>query len=101
MVIWVFLLPYPAETLANVYDQLKNDGKVKRGWLGVFIQEVDQDLAKSFGMDKPKGAVIAKILDKSPAQKADFQQGDVILMYDGKDVLKVKRPSFTSGLYIS
>ena len=63
----------PAETLANVYDQLKNNGKVKRGWLGVFIQEVDQDLAKSFGMDKPKGAVIAKILDKSPAQKADFQ----------------------------
>ena len=44
----------PAETLANVYNQLKNDGKVKRGWLGVFIQEVDQDLAKSFGMDKPK-----------------------------------------------
>ncbi|MFT4517054.1 MAG: serine protease Do [Gammaproteobacteria bacterium] len=80
----------PAETLTNVYNQLKNDGKVKRGWLGVFIQEVDQDLAKSFGLDKPKGAVIAKILDKSPAQKADFQQGDVILMYDGKDVLRSK-----------
>ncbi len=80
----------PAETLTNVYKQLKNDGKVKRGWLGVFIQEVDQDLAKSFGLDKPKGAVIAKILDNSPAQKADFKQGDVILMYDGKDVTRSK-----------
>ena len=80
----------PAETLTNVYNQLKNDGKVKRGWLGVFIQEVDQDLAKSFGLDKPKGAVIAKILDNSPAQKADFKQGDVILMYNGKDVMRSK-----------
>jgi len=80
----------PAETLTNVYNQLKNDGKVKRGWLGVFIQEVDQDLAKSFGLEKPKGAVIAKILDNSPAQKADFKQGDVILMYNGKDVMRSK-----------
>ncbi|MBT3548546.1 MAG: Do family serine endopeptidase [Gammaproteobacteria bacterium] len=80
----------PAETLTNVYNQLKNDGKVKRGWLGVFIQEVDQDLAMSFGLEKPMGAVVAKILDKSPAQKADFKQGDVILAFNGKDVKKSK-----------
>ena len=80
----------PAETLSNVYKQLKKDGKVKRGWLGVYIQEVDKDLAISFGLDKPKGAVVAKILDKSPAQKSGLMQGDVILSFDNKDVKKSK-----------
>tara|TARA_B100001778_G_scaffold129352_1_gene106385 strand:+ start:489 stop:1904 length:1416 start_codon:yes stop_codon:yes gene_type:complete len=80
----------PAETLATVYKQLKNDGKVKRGWLGVYIQEVDKDLAASFGMDKPKGAVVAKILDKSPAQKSGFKQGDVILAFNDVDINKSK-----------
>ena len=80
----------PAETLSSVYKQLKKDGKVKRGWLGVYIQEVDKDLAISFGLDKPKGAVVAKILDKSPAQKSGLMQGDVILSFDNKDVNKSK-----------
>ena len=80
----------PAETLSNVYKQLKKDGKVKRGWLGVYIQEVDKDLAISFGLDKPKGAVVAKILDKSPAQKSGLMQGDIILSFDNKDVYKSK-----------
>ena len=80
----------PAETLATVYKQLKNDGKVKRGWLGVYIQEVDKDLAASFGMDKPRGAVVAKILDKSPAQKSGFKQGDVILAFNDVDINKSK-----------
>jgi serine protease Do len=80
----------PAETLSNVYKQLKKDGKVKRGWLGVYIQEVDKDLAISFGLDKPKGAVVAKILDKSPAQKSGLMQGDIILSFDNKDVKKSK-----------
>jgi serine protease Do len=80
----------PAETLSNVYKQLKKDGKVKRGWLGVYIQEVDKDLAVSFGLDKPKGAVVAKILDKSPAQKSGLMQGDIILSFDNKDVNKSK-----------
>ncbi len=80
----------PAETLSNVYRQLKNDGKVKRGWLGVYIQEVDKDLAISFGLEKPRGAVVAKILDKSPAQKSGLKQGDVILSFNGEDVNKSK-----------
>ena len=78
----------PAETLTNVYKQLKKDGKVKRGWLGVYIQEVDKDLAISFGLDKPRGAVVAKILDKSPAQKAKLKQGDIILSFNGEDIIK-------------
>ena len=80
----------PAETLSSVYKQLKTDGKVKRGWLGVYIQEVDKDLAVSFGLDKPKGAVIAKILDKSPAQKSGLKQGDVILAFNNTDINKSK-----------
>jgi len=80
----------PAETLSSVYMQLKNDGKVKRGWLGVYIQEVDKDLAVSFGLDKPKGAVIAKILDKSPAQKSGLKQGDIILAFNNIDINKSK-----------
>ena len=43
----------PSETLRNVYNQLKNSGRVKRGWLGIFIQQVDKELAESFGLDKP------------------------------------------------
>jgi serine protease Do len=80
----------PAETLSNVYRQLKKDGKVKRGWLGVYIQEVDKDLATSFGLEKPTGAVVAKILDKSPAQKSGLMQGDIILSFDNKEVKKSK-----------
>tara|TARA_B100001564_G_scaffold352566_1_gene360170 strand:- start:542 stop:1957 length:1416 start_codon:yes stop_codon:yes gene_type:complete len=80
----------PAETLTTVYTQLKKDGKVKRGWLGVYIQEVDKDLAASFGMEKPKGAVVAKILDKSPAQKSGLKQGDVILAFNDIDINKSK-----------
>ena len=80
----------PAETLSSVFKQLKNNGKVKRGWLGVYIQEVDKDLAISFGLEKPRGAVVAKILDKSPAQKSGIKQGDIILSFNGEDVIKSK-----------
>ena len=80
----------PAETLSNVYKQLKDDGKVKRGWLGVFIQEVDQDLAESFGLNKPEGAVIAKILSNSPAEKSGLKQGDIVLKFGDKNIIKSK-----------
>ena len=76
----------PAETMLDVFSQLKNEGKVSRGWLGVFIQEVDINLAKSFGMDKPTGAVIAKVLDNSPASKSGIKQGDIILKFNGKNI---------------
>ena len=60
----------PSETMLDVFSQLKDSGKVSRGWLGVFIQEVDKNLAKSFGMEKPMGAVVAKVLNDSPASKS-------------------------------
>tara|TARA_Y100000748_G_C15473688_1_gene479840 strand:+ start:126 stop:1511 length:1386 start_codon:yes stop_codon:yes gene_type:complete len=80
----------PAETLSSVYDQLRENGKVKRGWLGVYIQQMDKDLAESFGLEKPQGAVVARILSNSPAEKAGIEQGDVILKFDNKIVRKSK-----------
>ena len=80
----------PSETLKDVYNQLKNSGRVKRGWLGIFIQQVDKELAESFGLDRPKGALVARILDDSPASKADVRQGDVILKFNNEDITSSK-----------
>ena len=80
----------PSETLKDVYNQLKTSGRVKRGWLGVFIQQVDKELAESFGLDRPKGALVARILDDSPASKADVRQGDVILKFNNEDISSSK-----------
>ena len=78
----------PSDTVNDVYYQLKTKGKVSRGWLGVYIQEIDDKLAKSFGMKKPKGALVSKIIPNSPAEKARLQQGDVILKFNGIDIKK-------------
>ena len=76
----------PIEDAMDVVDQLKTHGYVSRGWLGVYIQEVTRELAESFGMEKPTGALVAKILEDSPAQDTDIQIGDIILNYNGKEV---------------
>lgn len=77
----------PIEDAMNVVDQLKTDGKVSRGWLGVFIQEVTRELAESFGMDKPNGALVAKIIEGSPAESSDIEVGDVIISFNGDEVI--------------
>jgi len=76
----------PVDVMKNVVNQLKTTGKVSRGWLGVLIQDVTSDLAESFGMQKPQGALIAKVLPDSPAAEAKFNVGDVIVNFDGKQV---------------
>ena len=76
----------PMEDAMDVVDQLKTHGYVSRGWLGVYIQEVTRELAESFGMDKPKGALVAKILPDSPAQGTEMEVGDIILSYAGKEI---------------
>ena len=68
--------PLPGTKLS--VDQLKAQGKVSRGWLGVQIQDVTRELAESFGMKKPQGALVSKILPKSPAEAAGIQVGDII-----------------------
>ena len=59
---------------------------MSRGWLGVLIQDVTRELAESFEMDKPRGALVAKVLDDSPAAEAGFQVGDIVLSFDGRTV---------------
>ena len=78
----------PVEMAVDVAEQIKNTGKVSRGWLGVLIQEVTSELADSFGMSKPHGALVAKVLDDSPAQEAGLQVGDVIVEFNGKKVTR-------------
>ncbi|MGB5305396.1 MAG: DegQ family serine endoprotease [Gammaproteobacteria bacterium] len=76
----------PIEVAMDVADQLKTKGRVSRGWLGVLIQDVTRNLAESFGMKHPRGALVAKVLPDSPAQAAGIRVGDVILAFDGKEV---------------
>jgi len=76
----------PIDVAMDVAEQLKTQGRVSRGWLGVLIQDVTRELAESFGMDKPQGALVAKVLEDSPAQRAGFQVGDVVLTFDGKRI---------------
>lgn len=76
----------PIDVAMNVAEQLKATGKVERGQLGVIIQEVSFDLAQSFGLDKPTGALIAKVNANSPAAKAGLQVGDIIRGVNGEEV---------------
>ena len=76
----------PAAVVRNVVMQLKTSGEVTRGWLGVSIQDVDLDLAESFGLDRPRGALIAQVGVDSPAQEAGLQSGDIILEFDGQAI---------------
>ncbi len=76
----------PMNVAMEVADQLKQDGQVSRGWLGVIIQEVSRDLAESFGLDKPEGALVAKVLPDSPAEAAGLKEGDVIYSFNGQAI---------------
>ncbi|MCU7815660.1 MAG: DegQ family serine endoprotease [Candidatus Thiodiazotropha sp. (ex Rostrolucina anterorostrata)] len=76
----------PIEMAINVAEQLKTRGRVTRGWLGVLIQDVTNDLADSFAMDHPRGALIARVLPDSPSEKAELQVGDVILEFNGTKI---------------
>lgn len=76
----------PIDVAMNVAEQLKNGGKVQRGQLGVIIQEVSYDLAKSFGLDKASGALIAKVMPNSPAQQAQLEVGDIVRSVNGEEV---------------
>ena len=78
----------PIEMAVDVASQIKETGSVSRGWLGVLIQEVTRELAESFGMENPHGALVAKVLDDSPAAAAGLQVGDVIVEFNGKPVVR-------------
>lgn len=75
----------PINIVMDVVAQLKNNGKVSRGWIGVYIQEVDQNLAQSFGMPTPTGALVTQVVPEGPANNI-LQLGDVIIELNGKPV---------------
>src|SRR5690242_13856104 len=76
----------PAETVSGVVSQLKEHGSVTRGWIGVQIQPVTQDIADSLGLKKAEGALVAEPQANSPAQKAGIEAGDIIAAVDGKEI---------------
>nr|VFK19529.1 MAG: serine protease Do [Candidatus Kentron sp. LFY] len=76
----------PIDVAMDVVKQLREQGRVSRGWLGVLIQDVTRELAESFGMKKPTGALIAKVLEQSPAEKAGLQEGDIVLEFNDQEV---------------
>ena len=76
----------PIDVAMDVADQLRDKGRVSRGWLGVLIQDVTRELAESFGMATPQGALVAKVLDGSPAESAGFEVGDILLSFDEHEI---------------
>lgn len=76
----------PVDVAQGVVEQLKQKGRVDRGWLGVVIQEVSRDLAASFGLNKSMGALVAQLEPKGPADMAGVRVGDVIIEFDGHSI---------------
>lgn len=76
----------PINMAKNILDDLKEKGSVTRGWLGVMIQKVTPDLAKSFNLSESEGALVADVMPKSPAEKAGLKRGDVIIEFNGKKI---------------
>ncbi|MDX1914644.1 MAG: DegQ family serine endoprotease [Methylophilus sp.] len=77
----------PIDVAIDVSNQLKANGKITRGWLGIAIQELTKDLAESFGMKNTNGALVAGVEKNSPADKGGLEPGDVITKFDGKSII--------------
>ncbi|MET1411555.1 DegQ family serine endoprotease [Roseibium sp. HPY-6] len=80
----------PAKTAMRVIDQLREFGETRRGWLGVRIQEVTDEIAESLAMNEAMGALVAGVTENGPAAKAKIEAGDVILKFDGNDVEEMR-----------
>ncbi len=81
----------PASTAKGIINQLIRFGRTKRGWLGVRIQSVTEEIAESLGLDKAAGALVASVTAKSPAEKGKIKAGDVILKFNGRDVNAMRK----------
>ncbi|WP_321276543.1 DegQ family serine endoprotease [Thiomicrorhabdus indica] len=78
----------PIDIAMNITQQLRENGEVNRGFLGVQVQEVTSELSESFGLEKPIGALIGEVYPDTPAEKAKLEAGDVILEFNGKSIIK-------------
>ncbi len=81
----------PSALAKNVIDQLRKHGRTRRGWLGVRIQSVTEEIAESLSLDKAEGALVAGVTEDGPAEKAGIEAGDVILRFDGKSVTVMRK----------
>ncbi len=80
----------PINMAREIVPQLEEKGHVTRGWLGVSIQEMTPELAKSLGLNEKKGALVTQVISGSPAEKAGIEQGDVIVEFDGQEIVDWK-----------
>ena len=87
----------PIDLALKVKDDLVAHGKVTRGRIGVGIQSVNAPLAETFGLDKPRGALVSKVERDSPASKAGLKEGDVVVEFDGKPIADAERPADRRG----
>jgi len=76
----------PVNMAKQIVTQLREDGKVTRGYLGVVVQPLSEELAQSFGLDRPHGALVSEVVKDSPAERAGIKRGDVILSFDGQAI---------------
>jgi serine protease Do len=78
----------PIDSAMKIGAQLKKEGRVRRGWLGVSLQEVSRALASAYGLNKPRGALVSDILPNSPAAKSDLRAGDIVLDYESRPIAR-------------
>jgi serine protease Do len=79
----------PINMVKTIESQLNAKGKVTRGWIGVAIQDIDENLAKSFNLEKPEGILVSEVQEGSPAEKAGLKEGDVLLRLNNRDLADV------------
>lgn len=80
----------PSKVVTSVIDQLREFKEVRRGWLGVRIQQVTDDIAESLGLKQARGALIAGVDDKGPAKPAGIEAGDIVVKFDGRDIKEMR-----------
>ena len=76
----------PIDLALDIAGQLKDTGEVVRGWLGIYIQEITGDLSESFNLDRPIGALVSRVIEDSPAEKANIEVGDIVLHFNGIEI---------------
>ncbi len=88
----------PVNMVKDVLEDLKTEGKIRRGWLGLMIQRVTPNLAKSFGLKENKGALVAEVVEGGPSEKAGIKRGDVIISFKDKEIREYTDLSRYAGL---
>lgn len=80
----------PINTVKTILEQLRTSGRVTRGWLGVSIQQMTPELAESFDLEQDSGAIVAEVIEDSPAEDAGIKRGDVIFSFDGHEIKEMR-----------